>query len=179
MSIYIHLPSEKRLKQLKVGKPDVRPAFTEIYRTSVTLNAPLNFVYDWCTDFQSDDLQLIGSKNSRNIHEKSKKRVIWTVEGMKLPLGTEPVRVVWLRPPDAWHLETCGDGFETGEYKLTAMGNKKTRLDMTFTETNRSRAALQSREDYIGETIEHWKHYGKQLEMDYQKSLRGTKVGRA
>jgi hypothetical protein len=156
----------------------VKPAYTETYSTSVAFNAPLSFVYVWCTDFQNDDLRMIGSKNRRNIHEKSEKRVIWTVEGMRLPTKTEPVRVVWLRPPDAWHLETCGDGSETGDYKLTAIGRKKTRLDMTFTETNVSKAALQSREDYIGETLEHWRHYGKQLERDYQESFRGTKASR-
>jgi hypothetical protein len=149
----------------------MKHAFTESYEVSKTINAPLDFVYAWCTDFRGDDLKMIGSKNRRNIHERTKKRVIWTVEGMKLPSGTEPVRVVWLRPPAAWHLETCGDGNEIWDYKLTPVGKNKTRLDMRFSETSTDKAKLQSKEDYMAETLDHWNKYARFLERDYEKSV--------
>jgi hypothetical protein len=149
----------------------MKRAYAESYKVSKTIDAPIGFVYDWCTDYREDDLRMIGSENRRNILERTKKRVIWTVEGMRLPSGTEPVRVVWLRPPDSWHLETCGDGSEVWDYKLTPLGKNKTRLDMTFTEMSSDKARLQSKEDYIGETIDHWDKYADCLEKDYKKSL--------
>ena len=82
----------------------MKTAFSETYRASKTFNAPLKFVYDWCTDFAEDDLKIIGSKNKRILHEKTNDRVIWTVEGKSLTGDTDPVRVVWLSPPNAWHL---------------------------------------------------------------------------
>jgi hypothetical protein len=150
----------------------LKPAFAETYKVSKTINAPLDFVYDWCTDYREDDLKMIGSKNKRNIHERTEERVIWTVEGMKLPSGTEPVRVVWLRPPNAWHLETCGDGNEVWDYKLAPLSKNRTRLDIAFTELSIDRAKLQSREDYVAETLDHWDRYAESLERDYRKSLR-------
>jgi hypothetical protein len=151
----------------------MKTVYSETYKVSKTFNAPLDFVYSWCTDYREDDMKMTGSKYKRYIHEKTRDRVIWTVEGKNLPSKTEPVRVVWLRPPDAWHLETCGDGSEIGDYKLTALGKNKTRLDMTFTETHANREDVESRESYEAETLDHWNKYGKYLERDYKKSLRG------
>jgi len=150
----------------------MKTAYSVTYKVSKTFDAPLGFVYSWCTDFQEDDLRMIGSKNKRNLHEKSGKRVIWTVEGEKLPSGTDPVRVVWLMPPDSWHLESCGDVYEIGDYKLTSIGKNRTRLDMTFTETRAKKRDLRSRAEYEAEAIDHWEKYGKALERDYRKSIR-------
>lgn len=153
----------------------MKTAYTQSYKVSKTFNAPLGFVYAWCTDFREDDPKMVGSKNRRNIHEKTKGRVIWTVDGQNLPTGTDPVRIVWLRPPNAWHLETCGDGSEVGDYKLTAIGKTKTRLDMTFTETHGSKSDFQSKQEYVVETLDHWNKYGKYLESDYKKSLKASR----
>jgi len=151
----------------------MRAAYSETYKVSKTFGVPIDFVYAWCTDFRGDDLRMIGSRNTRNLHEKTKSRVIWTVEGKKLSAGTDPVRVVWLSPPNAWHLETCGDGSEVGEYRLTSIEKDKTRLDMTFTETYRSKKGIPSREELKAEAVDHWNKYGKFLERDYKKSRRG------
>jgi len=151
----------------------MKAAYAKTYKIAKTFNAPIGFVYSWCTDFRGDDLTMIGSKNVRNIHEKTGKRVIWTVEGEKPAAKTDPVRVVWLSPPDSWHLETCGDGNEIGDYKLTPVGKNRTRLDMTFTETYRSKKGIPSKKELKAEAVDHWKTYCRFLEQDYKKSLRG------
>jgi hypothetical protein len=148
----------------------MKAAYTKTYKVSATFNAPLGFVYSWCTDFRSDDLGMIGLKNARNLHEKTDRRVIWTVEGKKLESGTDPVRVVWLRPPSSWHLETCGDGSEVGDYKLTSLGKNRTRLDMVFTETYWNKKNVPSKKELKAEAADHWEKYGKYLEQDYKKS---------
>jgi hypothetical protein len=152
----------------------MKPAFTVTYRVSKTFKAPLDFVYSWCTDFQEGDLRMIGSKNRRSIHEKSGRRVIWTVEGRGLKGETDPVRAVWLRPPDAWHLEGCGDGMETGDYRLVSLGKSRTRLDMEFTEMVFSKADLQSGKELVAIAKDHWEKYGKALESDFRASLPRT-----
>jgi hypothetical protein len=149
----------------------VRTAYTETYRVSKTLNAPIGFVYAWCTDYREDDPKMLGSKVRRRFHEKTEKRVIWTITGEDLPTGTDPVRVVWLRPPNAWHLETCGDETLVGDYKLTTVGKNRTRLDMTFTKTYRSKKDVVDKETFERGTLDHWDHYAKFLEREYRKSL--------
>src|SRR5271157_888064 len=151
----------------------MKTAYTETYRVSKTFNATLDFVYAWCTDFRGDDMKMIGSKLVRHIHEKTKERVIWTIDGKKVPTGANAIRVVWLKPPNAWRLETCGDKYEVGTYKLTAVGKDKTRLDMTFTQVERNKSNLQDKETFVNETLDQWISYARFLEKDYEKSLRG------
>ena len=150
----------------------MKPVYKKTYKVSKTFNAPLEFVFNWCTDFQEGDPKMVGSKNRRHLHEKTKVRVIYTVDGKKLPSGTDPVRVVWLRPPNAWHLETCGDGTEIGDYKLASLGKNKTRLDMVFSEIHNKKSDFQSKKEYKAETLDHWDRYGKFLERDFKASLR-------
>jgi hypothetical protein len=148
----------------------MKTAYSQTYGLSKTFNAPLDFVYAWCTDFRGDDLKMLGSKDVRNLHEKTEGRVIWTVERKKPSRGTDPVRVVWLRPPDSWHLETCGDGSEVGDYKLRAVGKNRTRLDMIFTETYKSKRGIPSESELKAEAAGHWKAYAKTLEREYENS---------
>lgn len=146
-------------------------AYSETYKVSKTFDAPLDFVYSWCTDFQEDDLKMIGSKNIRRIHEKTKDRVIWTVEGRTTPAGTQGVRAVWLKPPNGWRLESAGDGFEVGEYKLRSLGKNRTRLDMTFTAFAERKSGIESSASYVKDANAHWEGYGAQLMKDYSRSL--------
>ena len=150
----------------------MKPAYSETYKITKTFNAPLDFVYSWCTDFQEDDLKMIGSKRIRHIHEKTKDRVIWTVEEKGTEPAVQPVRVVFLRPPNSWHLVASGDESEVGDYVLTSIGKNKTRLDMTFTALASKKSALESQEAYIKDADEHWLKYGAALEKDYRRSLR-------
>jgi len=150
----------------------VKKAFTETYRLSKTFNAPLKFVYAWCTDFRPGDLKMIGSKNRRNIIHRSKKRVLWTVVSKDSQKGYEGVRVVWLKPPNSWHLDTCGDKRELGEYKLTPLAKGRTRLDMRFTVSYDSAKEVEGRKSWQADARADWDSYGTYLERDYRRSLR-------
>jgi len=48
-----------------------------VYRYSVTFDAPINFVYEWCTDYREDDRKIMGANYRRIILEKNKRRVIY------------------------------------------------------------------------------------------------------
>lgn len=129
----------------------------DTYRVSKTINAPLRFVYDWCTDYREDDTKIIGSKSKRTILEKTKQRVIYTVRGGGGTQVWNAANIVTLHPPKSWHLHSIGDeDDEVGDYKLTSLGSKKTRLDMIFKE--------------IWKTVnEIWDKYKAALEKDYRK----------
>jgi hypothetical protein len=140
----------------------------QTYKISQKFDAPLDFVYSWCTDFREDDPKLVGSKTVRKIIEKSTERVIWRVRYKDGRGFQEGVRAVWLHPPSAWHLDTCGDGREVGEYKLTRLGKSKTRLDMKFVVTYDSPKEVEDKKEWEADGKEHWKIYRKALEADFK-----------
>ena len=140
----------------------------DIFRVSKTINAPLSYVFSWCTDYREDDPELTGSKSKRKILEKTRKRVIYA-QLYNDDKGRERVAVdiVSLRSPKYWHLDFFGEeDDETGEYKLISLGKKRTRLDMTFKEKwkipNPPTKAWQ-----IQHTNEIWDKYVSALEHDY------------
>jgi len=140
----------------------------QTYKVSQKFDAPLDFVYSWCTDFRDDDPKIIGSKTVRKIIEKSPERVIWRVRYKDGKGFQEGVRAVWLHPPNAWHLDTCGDGREVGEYKLTRLGRSKTRLDMKFVVTYDSPKEVEEKDEWEADGKEQWKIYRKALEADFK-----------
>jgi len=146
-------------------------AYNKTYKISETFNAPLDYVFSWCTDFREDDSKMVGGKTRRNFLEQTKERVIWTVayeeDGKKL----EGFRVVWLRPPNSWKLDTCGDQRERGEYRLKALGKNKTRLDMSFQTTYDDKEDIVPRKDWERDVEKEWATFRRFLEKDYKQSL--------
>ena len=150
----------------------MKQAFVETYHISKTFNAPLGFVYRWCTDFREDDPKMVGAKYRRKITERSNRLVAWRIVGRRGQKGYEGVRVVWLKPPNAWHLDTCGDRSEQGDYRLTRLGKTKTRLDMRFTVAYADRSSVAPKKSWEQDLSKNWDSYGSYLERDYRRSLR-------
>lgn len=143
------------------------------YRISKTINAPLKFVYEWCTDFRDDDGKLTGSKSKRHVIEKTKNRAIYVIDYVINGKPTWHASVVALKPPDSWHLETACDPYEseTGEYKLTPLGKKKTRLDMVFiVKYNNPPYKIDSKKEWEKDTHDFWDKLILALDRDYQHS---------
>ena len=138
------------------------------YKLSETFDAPMEYVFAWCTDFREDDNKMIGSKTERKILEKTPERVIWRVRYKDGKEYAEGVRVVWLDPPKSWHFDTCGDGREVGEYKLTPLSKSKTRLDMKFVVTYPSKDEVEDKDEWEEDGVKHWKIYKKALEADFK-----------
>jgi hypothetical protein len=144
---------------------------THTIRVSRVIKAPLRFVYNWCTDFREDDNKLTGSKNRRKILQKNKRRVVYVTtyfpKPNKIRIG---VNLVTLHPPNSWHLDFIGEeDYEEGDYHLTRLGSKKTRLDMRFREQYRVRNVPSAAEDKKG-TEELWDKYVAALERDYSRT---------
>lgn len=151
----------------------MKTAAVETYKVSVTFNAPIDFVFKWCTDFREDDGKMTGSKTKRHFLERTKKRIIWVVSYNEGGEPKEGVRVVRLMPPDAWHFDTCGDSREAGDYKLVSLSKNKTRLDLVFNVTYDNRKDVESRDTWQKETKDLWAVYSKYLEKDYKAETGG------
>lgn len=103
---------------------------------SKTIDAPLRYVYDWCTDFRSDDADLEGSKRKHRVVTVGSQRLVRVkVGGGGARTPRTSVEVVRLSPPDAWHKDTIGEAdLDSMDYKLTALGPNKTRFTLDIVE---------------------------------------------
>ena len=140
-------------------------------KVSKTINAPLRFVFNWCTDFREDDTLLTGSKGTRKILEKTKKRVVYAQLDPQED-GSQKVGVdyVLLKRPTSWHLEYFGeDDNEIGDYKLTSLGKNKTKLTMTFKESWKLEK-VPTIEEQVESTSRTWDQYVAALESEYASS---------
>ena len=100
------------------------------------VDAPLRYVYDWCTDFRPDDAKLSGSRSKHRVIAVSPERLIRirvaNREARNPPMAVELIR---LSPPDAWHKDTIDEkDLDSIDYKLTALGPKRCRVSLVIVE---------------------------------------------
>ena len=143
----------------------------QVIRVSKTINAPLRYVYNWCTDFREDDPALTGSKTSTKILEKTKKRVVFsnlsTTDDGSQKIG---VNFVALKPPNSWHLDYFGeDENEIGDYKLSSLGRDKTKLSMVFKEAWKTEK-IPTVEEQVESTNRFWDKLIIALDKEYSSS---------
>ena len=140
---------------------------THALHVSKVINVPSRFVYEWCTDYRESDPKISGSKSKRIILLKTERRVIYLSTYRSGGKSKSAVNVVTLYPPRAWHLDFVGDDDdEVGDYVLTKLGPRKTRLDMTFEEHYKMRQAPTKAQD-LKQTNKVWDKYVAALENDY------------
>lgn len=141
-------------------------------KVSKIIEAPLSYVYDWCTDFRESDPKLTGSKNKRRILLRTRNRVVYVSQYVRQGQLRNAVNVVTLYPNKAWHLDYHGDeDDEVGEYRLVKLSRKRTRLNMTFKETYKIRSPPSKASD-TRLTNEVWDKYVAALEKEYARSHR-------
>lgn len=144
------------------------------YKHSRVFNVPIKFAYDWCTDYSPVDSKIVGSKFPRIILEKTKKRVVYA--GYKVGMDGKQklaVRIVTLRPGAySWHLDYFAEeDLEVGEYKLTRVGENRTKFDMTLKNTWKHGKGP-TRKEFEADTKKVWDKYAPALERDYWKRKR-------
>ncbi len=140
----------------------------DVVKVTKTINAPLRYVYNWCTDFREDDPALTNSTGTRKILEKTKKRVVYAQLDPQTD-GSQKIGVdyVTLKPPSSWHLEFFGeDDNEIGDYKLTSLGKNKTKLTMTFKESWKL-VKPPTLDEQIASTSRSWDQFVAALEKEY------------
>ncbi len=142
---------------------------THSFSVSKIIHAPLPFVYNWCIDYRESDPKITGSKAKRKILLKTVRHVIYTSTYRSGGKPKTAVNVITLHPPKWWHLDFIGDeDDETGDYKLTRLGARKTRLDMSFLEHYKMSKPPTIAQD-VKHTHEVWDKYVTALERDYAR----------
>jgi len=140
------------------------------YRVTKIINAPLRFVFKWCTDYREDDNRITGSRSKRTILEKTKRRVVYATqypEGKQIKIG---FNLVTLDAPRSWHLDYFGqDDDEIADYVLARLGPRRTRLSMVFTEKWKIHE-VPEKATYTKHISGIWDKYIVALERDYAKT---------
>ena len=105
-------------------------------RLSKIVDAPIRYVYDWCTDFRSDDRKFSRHKQRHRVIRVSPQRLVRVkvvISGAENPAMA--VELVRLRPPNAWHKDTIGEEeLDAIDYQLTALSPNKTRVSLVMVE---------------------------------------------
>ena len=144
------------------------------YELRVRFDAPLPFVYRWCTDYRADDPERENENYQRRILTRSKREVVFE------DLATESGGWRWSRhtvsltPPDRWHSDSIGNYREYSlDYTLRPLSGRRTELLLTA----RRRPALlggpnPSAARFRLDAGRGWKQLRRSLERDYLRSRR-------
>ncbi|HTT14256.1 MAG TPA: hypothetical protein VMG81_00515 [Thermoplasmata archaeon] len=151
------------------------------YRITADFDAPLAFVFDWCTDYRTDDAARAGEHYDRRILQRTAREVLyedlwWEPDGWRW----RRTRVA-LRPPDQWLAESRGNYRDARiEYRLTELPRGRTRLAL--------RMRRRPVPDHPGQPARGpferglrtlWRHYRTALEADYARAVRSPARRRA
>ena len=140
-------------------------------RLSIAIRAPSRYVYEWCTDYRSDDGRFSRRRPRPRyrVFRISPRRVlrIRVAPGS----GRDPaiaVDMVRLDPPRFWHLDQIDEAdLQSVDYRVSVVGPARTRLQLSVTERwltpeFPTRAALRAQ---VANT---WTRFAAAIEADYR-----------
>lgn len=140
------------------------------YNYRIVFEAPLAFVYRWCTDYSSEDPRLEHDDYERRVVTRDRHRVVYE------DLSTGPSgwvlsrQTVTLLPPDRWHAEADGNyrHFRL-DYRLRALGPERTEL--TFVGRRRPVVPLgrnPSRAQFHRDMEHTWQNFRGHIEREFR-----------
>ena len=142
------------------------------YVVKAEFRAPLEFVYEWCTDYTPKDAQYELEHYDRKILRKTPKEVVYEDLEDSRDGWFWSRHVVRLHPPNRWHSDTIGShrAFSL-EYRLSKLPGNRTRLVLTARRrpygVGGKNPPKASWERMIGIS---WKRFARSLERDYRKA---------
>lgn len=145
------------------------------YRFRTTFNAPVGFVFRWCTDYQPTDPRLEGETYRRKVLERTRRKVVYE-DLEELPGGWSWARhVVTLEPPDHWRSDSVGNRRDfLLDYRLRALPGGRTELRFLGRRTPTPLGGTNpSRRAFAASMASTWKRFRRQLESEYRRSRRG------
>lgn len=156
----------------------LRPPMTAwpppVYEFEAEFDAPLSFVYRWCTDYSPKDGALSGEGYERRILRRTSRRVVvedlwWASDGWHWRRSE-----VTLRPPRGWHADSFGNVRDAQiDYRLTKLPDERTHLFIRMHRRPGFRSKGQPPKKAFERDVEAmWKRLGTHLEKDYRASRR-------
>jgi hypothetical protein len=111
---------------------------TTTVRVTRVIKAPSRYVYDWCTDYRSDDGRLSGARQRPSFRViRISPRLVVRIRVAPGP-GRDPpiaVELIRLSPPRSWHMDQIDETDQQSvDYRVSAVGRARTRLQLLSTE---------------------------------------------
>jgi hypothetical protein len=152
-------------------EPGHRIYGTTTVRVSLVIHAPSRYVYDWCTDYRSDD----GRFSSRRPYPRFRVIRISPHRVLRIRIsrgsGRDPsiaVDLVRLNPPHSWHLDQIDEtDRQSLDYRVSAVGRARTRLQMLVTERWVT-PDFPTREALRAQVARTWARFAAAIEADYR-----------
>jgi hypothetical protein len=144
---------------------------TTSVRLSLVIRAPSRYVYEWCTDYRSDDGRFSKRRPrpSYRVIRISPRRVVRV--RVARGFGRDPrlaVELVRLTPPHSWHLDQIDENDQQSmDYRVSAMGRGRTRLHLVSTERWLT-PEFPTREALRDQIAKTWAGFAAALEADYR-----------
>ncbi len=138
---------------------------------TVTFDVPLDFAYEWCTDYTPQDAALEGEAYQRRVIERTPRRVVFEdlEEGETGWIWAR--NVVALRPPNRWHAVGIGSHRDmTADYVLTKLPDGRTEFELRWWRKPTSLGKKIPRAQREKETTAAWKKFARAMEKDYRDS---------
>lgn len=142
------------------------------YEARVIFDAPLKFVFEWCTDYSTQDAKLEGGKYSRRILSRTPREVIY--EDLEDSKGGWfwSRHVVRLSPPKRWHSDSIGSHRAYSlDYRLSKLSGGRTQLVLKGRRRPSEIGGKNPKAAPWARSVEKdWGHFRKALERDFKKS---------
>jgi hypothetical protein len=144
---------------------------TTTVRVSLVIHAPSRYVYEWCTDYRSDDGRFSSRRHGpRFLVTKISPRRVLRIRVSK-GSGREPaiaVDLVRLNPPHSWHLDQIDETDRQAlDYRVSSVGRGRTRLQLLVTERWVT-PDFPTPEALRAQVAKTWAHFAAALEADYR-----------
>lgn len=150
---------------------------TTTVRASLVVEAPSRYVYEWCTDYRSDDGRLYARPPRPNFRviRVSPRRLIRIRDRRDAGRGREmfdhhqlAVDVIRLNPPRSWHTDQIDEtDRQSMDYRVQSIGRARTRLHLVDTE-HWITPDHPTREELRAGMVKFWTHLVAALEEDYR-----------
>ncbi|MGA8663511.1 MAG: hypothetical protein WB809_00350 [Thermoplasmata archaeon] len=142
------------------------------YEVRVTFDAPVEFVYRWCTDYTPQDARYEKDEYQRRILRRSPREVVYEDLSESKDGWFWSRHVVRLSPPNHWHSDTVGSHREYSlDYRLARLPGNRTRLTL---KARRRPYGIGGKNPAKGpwevSVAKSWRNFRRVLERDYQKA---------
>jgi len=147
---------------------------TQRIRVVKVVRAPASYVFEWATDYRSDDWRVArpGAHPRFRVVKLSPHRVVRIrLTDRGAPDPDVAVDLIRLEPPNRWHTDQVDEEeLETVDYRVSAIGRGKSRLEVRVTDrwmTPRHLSRAETHQRVSGA----WDRYVRWIETRYRGGL--------
>jgi len=142
------------------------------YEVRCEFDAPLEFVYRWCTDYTPEDARYESEEYERRILRRSRGEVVYEDLEETARGWVWSRHVVRLMPPSRWHSDSVGSHRSASlDYRLSRLPGGRTRLVLKVrrrpTPIGGKNPSKSQWERYVSLS---WARFRRALERDYRKT---------